>query len=113
MKLDTTLRTPFRSRTIVQSGAAPRVSDASLRRAIVVTRTVLAILCAARAAADWLQGHATVEGGVALVLVVVFTTWLAVEAIGREPRVSVPLQAETPYRSSMRPSVGADDDRAK
>lgn len=112
MTLATTLRTPFRPRTIVPSGAAGRLPDASLRRALVVARTVLAILCAARAAGDWLRGHATIEGAVALLLVLAFATWLAVEAIGRELRASVPLRADTPYRSSMPRSVGAGDDRA-
>jgi hypothetical protein len=112
MTLATTLRTPFRSRTIARSGGPQRVSDASLRRALVVTRTVVAILCAARAAADWHQGHATVEGGAAFMLVVAFTTWLVVEAIGREIHATVPVRADTPYRSAMARSAGVTEDRA-
>jgi hypothetical protein len=108
MKLTTALRTPYRTRTIVGSGTARRVREASLRRAIVVARTVIATLCAARAGTDWLHGHATFEGGVALVLVVAFTIWLAVEAIGEATRACAPAQWDTPYRSSRPPGVGED-----
>jgi hypothetical protein len=61
--------------------AARRVSGASLGRAIVLTQLVLVTLCAARAGIDWLGGRSTVEGGVALSLVVIFAMWLVAEAI--------------------------------
>ncbi|HTB75934.1 MAG TPA: hypothetical protein VK762_21945 [Polyangiaceae bacterium] len=101
----TALRSPYRPRTIVSSGAGGHVRDASLRRAIVVTRTVIATLCGARAGSDWLRGQATFEGGIAVVLLVVFTVWLATEAIGREIRDAIPVPGDTPYRSSMRPGT--------
>jgi hypothetical protein len=109
MKLSTALRTPYRPRTIVGSGTARSVREASLRRAIVVTRTVIATLCAARAATDWLHGHATFEGGVALMLVVAFTIWLAAEAIGGETRASAAPQWDSPYRSATARSPGVTD----
>jgi hypothetical protein len=100
MKLSSALRAPYRPRTIVGSDTARWVREAGLRRAIVVTRTVIATLCAARAATDWLHGQATFEGGVALVLVVAFTGWLAAEAIGGATRASAPPQRDSPYRSA-------------
>jgi hypothetical protein len=111
MKLSTALRTPYRPRTIVGSDTFRWVREAGLRRAIVVTRTVIATLCAARAATDWLHGRATFEGGVALVLVVAFTVWLAVEAIGGQTRAPAPLPWDSPYRSASARS-GVSDGRA-
>ncbi len=103
MKFTTALRSPYRLRTIVSSGAGRQLRDASLRRAIVVTRTIIATLCGARVGSDWLSGHATFEGGIAVVLLVVFTVWLATEAIGREIRDALPVPGDTPYRSSFPP----------
>ena len=88
MRLTAPRRTSSRSGTIARSGVAARVADVSLRPVIVVTRTVLATLCAARAAADWLHGHATVEGDVALMLVIAFAMWLTAEAVGEAIRAA-------------------------
>ena len=112
MKLATGLRTPYLPRTIVRSGTTGRLGDASLRRAFVVARTVVATLCAARAGTDWLHGQATFEGGVALVLVVAFTIWLTVEAIGEGTCAAAPALGDTPYRSSRPRGVRAGDGRA-
>jgi hypothetical protein len=111
MKLSTALRTPYRPRSIVGSDTARWVREVGLRRAIVVTRTVIATLCAARAATDWLHGHATFEGGVALVLVIAFTVWLAAEAVRGAIRASALPQWDSPYRSAMDRSAGAPDGR--
>jgi hypothetical protein len=105
MKLTTALRSPYRLGTVVGSGGASRVRRARLRRAIVASRTVTATLCAARAATDWLHGRATFEGGVALMLVIAFTIWVAAEAVGRATRASAPARCDSPYRCPRRPGV--------
>jgi hypothetical protein len=64
----------------------------------VLTQLVLLTLCAARAGTDWLHGRSTVEGGVALMLVAVFTIWLVAEAIAGATRRSIAEDARSRSR---------------
>ncbi len=72
-----------------------------MRSGILATQAVILTLCAARAGTDWLCGHATVEGAIALVLLVAFTMWFAAEATGRAEPHPAPLPGGMPYRSPM------------
>jgi hypothetical protein len=98
MNFMTAYRVPYGSTPIVRSGATAPPSGKSLGRAIVSTKLVLVTLCGARAAADWLHGHATIEGGVALALFCAFTMWLVGDAIGVPTRTATSPQAASPYR---------------
>jgi hypothetical protein len=98
MNFTTAYRVPYGSTTVVRSGATAPVSGKGLGRAIVLTQVVLMTLCGARAAADWLHGQATIEGGVALALFCAFTTWLIAEAIGGATRTATSPQGAHPYR---------------
>jgi|CZKU01.1.fsa_nt_gi hypothetical protein len=113
MKVTTIPRTPYRSGTVVRLGAIERVSEASLGRAIMLTQLVLLTLCTARVGADWLRGHATIEGGLALVLVGAFATWLVSEAIVGATRSDVPTRTgATLYRFPSRRISGVNDARS-
>jgi len=98
MKLTTAYRVPYGSTPIVRSGATAPLSGKTLGRAIVLTQLVLMTLCGARAAADWLHGQATIEGGVALALFCAFTMWLITEAIGGATRSATSPRDAHPYR---------------
>ncbi len=80
---------------------------------MVLARTVLATLCAARAATDWLHGPATVEGRVAFMLVAAFTLWLFAEAIGRAMRTEGHRKGDTPYRSPVPRAAGGQESRGQ
>jgi hypothetical protein len=108
MRLATALRTPYRSRTIVRSGNAARMSDASLGSGVVWTQLLLLSLCAARVGTDWLRGRATMEGGVAFILLVAFTMCLVAEAIVGATRGPAPARRDTPPGSSGSRTAGMD-----
>jgi hypothetical protein len=112
MKLTTALRTPYGSTTVVRSAATGRVSGLSLDRATMLAKLAVAMLCAARVGADWLRGHATIEGGVALALLIAFTLWLMAEPTGGATRSAGPTHGDTPYRSSRPRRTGGGDVRA-
>ena len=113
MKLTGIPRTPYRSGTAVRLGTIQRVSEASLGRGIVLTQLVLVTLCAARVGADWLRGHATIEGGIALALLAAFTMWLVAEAIVAATRHATPTQGATVYRFPGRRTLGVNDAGAR
>ncbi len=110
MTLATALRAPYRSTTLVRASAG-RVSETGLRQAILSSLGVLLMLCAARVAADCVRGQATPESAIALVLGVVLTLWLVVEASGGAHRDATPPQGDTPYRSSRPRSILEEDAR--
>jgi hypothetical protein len=112
MKLTTALRTPYGATTVVGSAANGRVSGLSLDRATVLAKLAVVMLCAARVGADWLRGYATIEGGVALALLVAFTMWLVAEATGGATRSASPAQGATPYRSPRPRGAGGGNVRA-
>ena len=113
MKLTGIPRTPYRSGTAVRLGTIQRVSEASLGRGIVLTQLVLVTLCAARVGADWLRGHATIGGGIALALLAAFTMWLVAEAIVAATRHATPTQGATVYRFPGRRTLGVNDAGAR
>lgn len=86
MKPPTPLRVPFRARSVVRASADGDVDEPRLRQAVVWTKLVLMALCAARVQTDRLHGLATLEGRVALALLVVFGISLAVQVLGRPTR---------------------------
>lgn len=99
MNVTTALRTPYGSTTTVRGGATGRVTDATLRQAMVWARMVVVALCAARAAADWGDAKVSVEGSLALALLVAVTMWIAIEALDRRPSVAAPSSSwASPYR---------------
>jgi hypothetical protein len=98
MNFTTAYRVPYGSTPTVRSGVTAPSSGRSLGQAIVLTKLSLVTLCGARAAADWLHGQATIEGGVALALFCVFSLWLVAEAIGGAPRSASSPSARDPYR---------------
>jgi hypothetical protein len=98
MNFTTAYRVPYASTVAVRSGATAPVSGTNLGRAIVLTQLVLMALCGARVAADWLRGQATIEGGIALLLLCIFTGWLVAEAIGGAARSVSSPPARDPYR---------------
>lgn len=82
MKLTSPLRTPYRSRTVVRADVTKAMDEAGLGRAVALTRFVLLVLCAARVGSDWLRGAPSIEGRMALVLVVVLVMSLVANAVG-------------------------------
>ncbi len=82
MKLVSALRIPYRSGSIVRSGATDMMDDTRLRRAAVLTQVVLLVLCAARVEVDRVRGPLTIEGSMALALFVVFAMSLLAKAVG-------------------------------
>jgi len=102
MKLMSSLRKPCRSRRIVGTGISMGMSEASLARGVVWTQLVVLVLCAARVRADLLGGTRTIEGGLALGLLVVLAASLFARAIawalrrrGGGPRLPPPTPAWT------------------
>jgi hypothetical protein len=81
MKLIAACRTPYHVRAIARSAATGPISDAKLGRAIVLTQIVLLVLSVARVAADDRQSPPSVEGIIALVVVVSLVGSLAAKAI--------------------------------
>jgi hypothetical protein len=92
MKLGSALRTAYRSRTIVRSGASGLVDEAKLHRAIALTQLALLALCGARVGTDWIRGPRSHEGSMALALFVVLAMSLVTKAIGWAIRPAVPAQ---------------------
>jgi hypothetical protein len=84
------------------------VSEADLRKAIAASLGILIALCAARVATDGAQGHASLEGALALVLFALFTRRLALDAIRTRRRHETLPPGDTPYRSAMPRSIVAD-----
>jgi hypothetical protein len=109
----TPFRVPFRSRTVVPSGAGAHVSEAGLRQGAAWTQLVLLALCAARAGIDLHNGRVTIEGDVALALLIVFTVWLAVELLGGAARRAIWEDDHAPYRASKPMAIGADITRRR
>jgi hypothetical protein len=110
MRPITALRTPYGSTTIIRSHTTGRIDEAHLASATVLAKLVLVLLCAARVSADWLRGHATIEGGVALALLVAFAMWLGSESRGANRRAAQ-ADGDTPYRSASPQLVGGSDVR--
>jgi hypothetical protein len=94
------LRTPYRSRVIVRSGTTGLMDERKLCRAIAVTQFALLSLCAARIWTDWLRGPLTVEGTMALALLVVLTISLVAKAIAWTIRAAVPAGRHPPSGQS-------------
>jgi hypothetical protein len=101
MALATALRTPYRARTLVRASGAG-VSDADLRTAIAAAMAALVALSAARVAIDGVQGHASVEGAVALMLLLFLARRLVLDALRTRRREETFPAGDSPYRS-MRP----------
>jgi hypothetical protein len=76
MKLSSVLRTPYRSRGLVRTGVAGGMDEASLDFGVLATELVLLALSAARVCADLRNGLRTIEGSLALVLVVTMAACL-------------------------------------
>ena len=70
MKLMSALRVPCHSRAASPAGAE-RVDQATLDRTMVLTELVVVGLCAARGGTDLRHGPLTLEGDLALALLVV------------------------------------------
>jgi hypothetical protein len=111
MKIRSALRTPYRSRTIVRSGATG-LDDVKLHRAIALTQLGLLALCAARVSSDWLRGPLSVEGSIALGLLLILAMLLAAKAIGWAIRAALPAEGHTSSPSSTTTAVEAEDVRA-
>jgi hypothetical protein len=77
MKLMSALRSPCHSRAATCTSAGP-VDDGGLRRTMLLTQAVVLALCAARVATDLQRGPLTLEGDVALVLLVILALSLMV-----------------------------------
>jgi hypothetical protein len=77
MKLMSALRGPCHSRVASRTGAGP-VDDGGLHRTMLLTQGVVLALCAARVASDLQRGPLTIEGDIALVLLVILTISLMV-----------------------------------
>src|SRR3974390_2693720 len=81
MNLRSALRSPFRSRAIVRSGATGRTNEPKLHRAMALTQLAVLALCAARVGIDAHRGPLSIEGSIALALVVVLAMSLVAKAI--------------------------------
>jgi hypothetical protein len=82
MKLMSALRVPCHSRAASPAGAEP-VDQATLDRTMVVTELVVAGLCAARVGTDLQHGPLTLEGDLALALLIIVALAL-LDAIGHD-----------------------------
>jgi hypothetical protein len=107
MSFRSTLRAPYRLRTIVQSGAAGPVSEARLGRTIVLTQLVLLGLCAARIGADLLRGPLGIEGGIAVALFVALAASLVAKAFAWALRAATTGEKDMSSRSPTPTTVGA------
>ncbi len=90
MKRNSSLRTPYRTRAFSPAGSAARVDDAGLGRGIAWAQLALWTLCAARADADMNRGALTLEGHIAVALLVVLTVCLAAKTIDWAVRATEP-----------------------
>jgi hypothetical protein len=72
MNLMSALRAPCHSRAVSHASPAP-VDDAGLDRTMTLTEMVLVALCAARVGTDLQRGPLTLEGHLALGLLVILS----------------------------------------
>jgi hypothetical protein len=77
MKLMSALRGPCHSRMASRTGAGP-MDDGGLQRTMLLTQGVVLALCAARVVSDLKRGPLSIEGDIALVLLVILTISLMV-----------------------------------
>lgn len=112
MKLTSALRTPYRTRTIVRSGATEQLNETRLVRAAVLTQLTILALCAARIATDWVRGPLSVEGHIAFVLFIAVGVSLAAKAAAWMVRGAGPAHGHPPSRPPALALVKAKDVRA-
>jgi hypothetical protein len=97
----------------VRSGGAEQFDEAKLRRATVATQLVLLTLCVARVSADLRRGPLTIEGDMALALLVVLATLLVAKAIAWAIRSISSAEKHPPSPPSPRTIVGVNDARSR
>ena len=110
MKLVSTLRTRTARDRLSGSGATDTVDETGLRRAAVLTQMVV-VVCAPRALEiDRARGPLSIEGSIALALLVVFATSLLAHAVGALTRgagaTDKPDRSPTPTLTLVRAKQG-------